>query len=85
MACARSPCGEGCGKRLARAIASPALSSWSLACRTALITVLIHRVNGLAGCWVAVMSITLSMLAGGAGPPVGWTETDRASASLSAG
>ena len=74
MACARSACGRGCGKRFVRAMASPAAVSSALRFRTMPITVFANRVTGLPGFWVAVMFNHLVCAgAGGAGPgrPVG--------------
>ena len=62
MAWARSACGPGCGKRLERAMASPAAVSSLLRVRNIPITVFANRVTGLPCCWVAFISIAFSVL-----------------------
>jgi hypothetical protein len=61
LACSGLGCGLGCGKRLERAMTSPARVSSLLRVRMERITVFANRVTGLPCCWVAVISITFSV------------------------
>ena len=74
MACSGLGCGLGCGKRLERAMTSPARVSSLLRVRMERITVFANRVIGLPGCWAAVMvnHLVCAGVAGvGPGRPVG--------------